>query len=129
MARPKNQPPEPWELQAWAEDYKFLIEQGLSRRDIAKRLGMSLKLIENRCRDLKLWHPESRYRGIDDRLQQLIERGLPFSVVDFSLRFDANDVALLLKAAAGIGMLREVGRRSLVTGSNPSAQTPVYEPA
>ncbi|MBM4575652.1 hypothetical protein GS415_04870 [Rhodococcus hoagii] len=129
MARPKNQPLEPWELEAWAEDYRFLIEQGLTRRDIAKRLGMTLKVVETRCRDLKLWHPEFRYRGIDERLQQLIQAGQPFSAVDFSLRFDANDVALLLKAAAGIGMLREVGRRSLVTGSNPSALTAVYEPA
>lgn len=129
MGRPKKTKPEPWELENWAEDYRFLIDQGLRRAEIAKRQGLNRETLESRCKELGIWHLEVRYRAIDEKLQVFIESGKPFSSFDFPFHFESRHVTSVLRMAESHGLVKPVGKCRTVLGSNPSGTTTVYEAA
>lgn len=116
-----------WELEDFAEDFKFLLDSGLTRKQAADRLGLEMHVVETRIKRLNLWCPERRHRAAAEWLEKLIGLGEPFTVSSFPSQITDDAVQVILTMAQRAKkIVRTQDKVRSVTGTG---MVYVYRPA
>lgn len=116
-----------WADRDFIEDYTFLVDAGLTRTEIADRLGTSVDYLERRLAKLNVWYPERRYRPVLEWLERKIENRQEFTASDFPQRFDPNHVNAVLTMAVAAKRVAPTGRRQ-ATQLSKNATVVIYAP-
>lgn len=113
-----------WADADFIEDYKFLVDAGLTRPEIARRLGIKLKTLEKRLLRLGIWYPEHRYRPILDWIDGKVGQREEFTASDLPRRFEPDHILAAILLAVNAGRIVNTGRS--VLGSVSEKRVTVY---